>query len=300
LFRKNDFILLLVIFASIGVGIGFPAVGRPFSPYIFVMIMVMLFFSFLKIDFSEVFWHAKATSSILFVLCLFKLLIVPALFFFLIRAVWPDYALPVLLLSGISTGVTTPFISGLLGGCTSLVLIMVVITSLLAPFTLPVLVKLLAGTAMEISFLAMVKVLITVVFIPGGAAFLLRHFFSSVSVKLGNMQFPASLVMFACTNLGVFSKYAPFFTEKPLVLAEVIVMSFILSAAYHVIGYGVTWGRKEDRLAGAICFAYMNNGLVIVFASEFFGPLATSLAVIYMLPFFAMIVPARIAGERFR
>jgi bile acid:Na+ symporter, BASS family len=301
LFQKNDFILLLVIFTSMGAGIGFPTVGRYFSPYTLHLIMVLLFFSFLKIDFSEVFRHVRETASILFVFCLFKLLIVPILFFYLIHAIWSDYALAVLLLSGISTGVVAPFISGLVGASTSLVLIMVVISSLLAPFTLPALVKLLAGRAMEISFLAMVKVLITVVFIPGVGAILLRRLSSSFSEKLGKVQFPASLAMFTFTNLGVFSKYSSFFTEKPLVLAEVIAMAIILSAVYHLIGYGVTWGRKrEDRLAGAICFAYMNNVLVIVFASEFFGPLESTLAVIYMLPFFGMIVPARIAGERIR
>jgi len=60
----------------------------------------------------------------------------------------------------------------------------------------------------------------------------------------------------------------------------------------------VTWGRKkEDRLAGAISFAYINNVLIIVFSSQFFGPLSPTLAAMYMLPFFTMILPARIMGN---
>lgn len=74
-------------------------------------------------------------------------------------------------------------------------------------------------------------------------------------------------------------------------------MAFILSAIYHIVGLLVTLGRKrEDHLAGAISFACMNNVLIIVFSSQFFGPLSPTLATMYMLPFFIMIVPARIAG----
>jgi BASS family bile acid:Na+ symporter len=54
--------------------------------------------------------------------------------------------------------------------------------------------------------------------------------------------------------------------------------------------------KRGDRLAGAISFANINNVLIIVFSSQFFGPLSPTLAAMYMLPFFAMIVPARIAG----
>jgi BASS family bile acid:Na+ symporter len=84
----------------------------------------------------------------------------------------------------------------------------------------------------------------------------------------------------------------------PEKVAETILVSFILSAVYHVVGFLVTWGMKrEDRLAGAISLAYMNNVLIIVFSSQFFGPLSPALAALYMLPFFTMIVPARIVGH---
>jgi BASS family bile acid:Na+ symporter len=81
-------------------------------------------------------------------------------------------------------------------------------------------------------------------------------------------------------------------------LAESIIVVFLLSAIYHAVGFLVTWGmKKEDRLAGAVSFAYINNTLIVVFSSEFFGPLSPTLAAMYMLPFFMMIVPARIVGN---
>jgi BASS family bile acid:Na+ symporter len=298
MFRKNDFILLLVIFSAMGVGIGLPEFGRVFSPYPLYFMMSQLFFSFLKIDFLQVFHELRKKGFILFVLCLFKLCILPAGLFFITQAIWPEYALPVLLLSGISTGVLGPFISGLLEASTLLVLMMVVVSSLLAPFSLPALVSLLIGHTIEISFLVMVRILVMVIFLPALAAILLRHLCPTYLEKLEKVQFPASLIFIACINLGVFAKYSSFFIGTPVKVAETILVSFILSAVYHLLGFLVTWGmNREDRLAGAISFAYMNNVLIVAFSSQFFGPLSPALAALYMLPFFTMIVPARIVGH---
>jgi len=293
--------LLLVIFVSMGVAVGFPAVGKIFSPYPFYLLMILLFFNFLKIEFSEVIHHAGETASTLLILCLCKLLIVPVALFFVAQALLPDYALPILLMSGISTGVLAPFISGLLNASTLLALMMVVITSLLAPFSLPALVKFLLGTTIEISFLSMVNVLMMVIFVPAIFVALLRQWVPSSLRKLETLQFPVSLVICACVNLGVFPKYSSYFTERPAALIGAIGVAFVLSAILHVIGFAVTLSKKkEDRLAGAVSFACMNNVLIIVFSSQFFGPLAPTLAAVYILPFFLMILPVRIAGKLIR
>jgi BASS family bile acid:Na+ symporter len=297
-FRKNDLILLLTVFSAMGAGIGLPQFGRIFAPYPLYFLIILLFFSFLKIHFLQILAEVRERAVILSVLCIFKLLIIPIVLFFLTQTLWPEYAVPVLLLTGISTGVVAPFISSLLEASTLLVLMMVVVSSLLAPFSLPALVTLLVGQTIEIPFLVMVKVLAMVILLPAVAVILLRHLYPSSLEKLERVQFPVSLSMFACINLGVFAKYSSFFVETPVRVAETILVAFVLSVISHLIGFLLTWGmKKEDRLAGAVSFAYMNNVLIVVFSSQFFGPLAPTLAALYMLPFFTMIVPARIAGR---
>ena len=282
-------------------GIGLPEYATLFLPYPLYLLMLLLFLSFLKIEFANALQEIRKMTSILFVLCLIKLLVLPTGLFFLTRAILPEYALPVLLLSGISTGVVAPFISGLLNASTLPVLMMVIVSSLLVPFSLPALVELLAGQTIDISFLSMVKTLAMLVFLPALAAILLRRWVPSFLKKLERVQFPVSLVIFACINLGVFGKYSSYFRQRPGKVAETLIVAFVLSAVYHIVGFMVTWGRKkEDRLAGAISFAYMNNVLIVVFSSQFFGPLSPTLAAVYILPFFTMIVPARIVGNLIR
>jgi bile acid:Na+ symporter, BASS family len=296
--QKNDLLLLAVIFASMAFGIGFPGLAEGFTPYPLYLMMFLLFFSLLKIDFGQAFQDLKKAGPRLFVLCLVKLLILPAALYFLTRAIWPKYAIPVLLLSGISTGVVAPFISNLLHASTFLVLTMVVISSLLAPFSLPALVALLGGKTVEISFLSMVKTLATVVFLPALATAVVRRTLPLLLEKLEKVRFSLSLVIFAVINLGVFGKYSSFFRTNPLELAGALLVAFILSILYYVAGFLVMGGqRNEDRWAGAISLANMNNVLVIVFSSQFFGPLAPTLAAMYMVPFFAMIAPARMAAN---
>jgi len=301
LFRKNDLILLLVVFVSMGVGIGLPKFGKIFAPYPLYFMMFQLFFSFLSINFFQAFQEMKKKVFILLILCLLKLCVIPVGLFLIAEVIWPEYAVPVLLLSGISTGVVAPIISGFVEASTSLVLVMVVVSSLIAPLSLPALVSPLAGQTIEIPFLTMVKILAMVIFLPAAAAILLRNLYPSILERLGRFQFPAALLAFASITLGVFAKYSSFFLKTPVVVAETILVAFVLSVIYHTVGFLATWRMKrEDRLAGAISLAYMNNILVVAFSSHFFGPLSPALAALYLLPFFTMIVPARIFGRRMR
>jgi BASS family bile acid:Na+ symporter len=110
---------------------------------------------------------------------------------------------------------------------------MVVVSSLLAPFSLPTLVSLLIRRSIDISFLVMVRILAMVIFLPALATIVLRDLSPAFLEKLDKVQFPVSLILIACINLGVFAKYSSFFIGTPVKVTEIILLSFILSAAYH-------------------------------------------------------------------
>jgi BASS family bile acid:Na+ symporter len=288
-----------VTFGSIGVAIAFPEWCNVFLPYPLYLMMIFLFFSFLKVEFLKIFKNVRKTASILFVLCLFKLILLPGALYLVALVIWPKYAFPVLLLSGVSTGVVAPFLSGLLGASPLLVLMMVALSSLLVPLTLPAMVKFFAGHTVELSFLSMVTFLAMVIFIPAAVSILIRRFSPLLTKKLETIQFPVSMALFGLVNLGVFPKYAPFFRERPGEIGGAILVAFVLSAIYYAAGFLATWGlQREEHLAGAASFAYMNSVLIIVFSAQFSDPLPPILAVVYMFPLFMLIVPARIVGER--
>jgi bile acid:Na+ symporter, BASS family len=297
----NDLILLVVVFGSIAVAVLFPHVGSIFQPLILYLMMFLLFLSFLTIDFRALLDRSMSALLRLTALVVVKLIVLPAVLYAVCLVILPDYAVPVLLLSGISTGVVAPFIANILDADMSQVLRMVVVTSLIVPISLPCMVKVLAGAEILIPLDIMVRLLAIVVFIPIVAVLLVKRFAAGIIDTLVAGRFPISLVLFALINFGVFSKYSSFFFQQPRQLLVSVGVAYALGVIYYVAGFLITpgWGLSQ-RVATAVSLGVMNNVLVIVFSSRFFGPLSPTLAAMYMFPFFTMIVPLRLAINHYR
>lgn len=297
----KDILLLVTVFGSLGLALAWPALGAPLAPLLTVFLISLLFLSFLQLDPQTVWSSWKKYGLTLLLMGFIKLAILPLALYFPFYWFWPEYALPVLLLTGISTGVVAPFISGLVGAQTSLVLGLVVLTSLAAPFSLPLLVKLLAGAELRLSFMAMFRVLALIIFLPAFLALAAKKISPFFTDRISRVRYPLSLVFFALINLAVFSRYQDFFQARPRELLHAILIAYLLSIIFHGVGWGLSWGQEVSlRLAQAVSMAYVNNILVVVFSARFFGPLSPTLAAMYLLPFFTLIVPLRLLGERSR
>jgi BASS family bile acid:Na+ symporter len=100
--------------------------------------------------------------------------------------------------------------------------------------------------------------------------------------------------MFALINLGVFSKYADIFYTDPTLIVEAALVGIVLSGVYCATGIFFFRGKPiEDRVGGAVMLAHINNILLVVFSSQFFGPRETMTAAMYLLPFFGLVLPLR-------
>jgi BASS family bile acid:Na+ symporter len=108
-------------------------------------------------------------------------------------------------------------------------------------------------------------------------------------------RYPMSLAVFALINLAVFSKYSLFFHKHPAIIIQATLAACALGAIYLVTGLaGLFKSTVKNQLAAVITIGNVNNVLVLVFAAEFFGPLEPTLAAMYMVPFFGLILPLRI------
>ena len=293
--RRNDYILLLVVLLSMAGGILFPGAGSVFQAFPLYCLMILLFLSFLSIDMDTLITTLKDTFPTIFCLTFLKIVLLPLVIYGIFTVVAPAYATAALLLSGVSTGVVAPFIANLVGANGALVMVVVVVTSLLIPFTLPALINILLHRTVDISFAAMVRLLAFVVFLPFLAAEVLRKAAPRCLVRILKVRFPLSLFLFAVINLGIFSRYAGFFHREPATILTAGFIAVLLSAIYCGAGILCMYRKSmENRLAGAITLGHMNNVLIIVFAARFFGPLEPTVAALYILPFFGLIVPLRI------
>ena len=290
----KDLLLLAVSFGSLLAGITASEIFAPLRPYPVLCMMGLLFLSFLSIRLVDVFQTARRFPLRIIGFLGFRLIMLPVAMAGLFRLIWPAYGLSATLLAGISTGAVAPFFAHLLGANPSLVLVVVVFSSLAVPFTLPALVALLFSRELEIPLAAMMRLLSLVIFLPLAAAEVLKKVASPAADMLRRNQYPLSLLLFALTNLGVFSQYADFFRGHPLRILEALGVAFACGLSFIGAGMLVSRGwRLEDRLSAVVSLWIMNKILVIVFSARFFTPLEPTVAAMYTFPFYALVVFVR-------
>jgi BASS family bile acid:Na+ symporter len=189
--------------------------------------------------------------------------------------------------------------SNLVGGNSARVLVVTVITSILVPFTLPAVIGVVLSKSVSFSFWQMLRMLALAIFVPIVAVQTLRRFAPRLLEAANRRSYPVNLFLFACINFGVFSKYADIFHSHPGLIAEACLVDVVLAGIYAVTG--ILFFRRsavENRLAGAVMLAHVNNVLMIVFSSRFFGPTETMTSAMYLVPFFGIVLPLRYYGER--
>lgn len=298
-FRPRDILLLAVVFSSMAAGICCPQVFAFLQPYPLACLMVLFFMSFLSIRLEAV-WEALRRASLPLVsFVALKMFVLPLVLYGLFNLVMPEYALSALLLTAVSTGVVAPFMSNLVGGNSARVLVVTVITSILVPFSLPAVVEIVLAASVDLSFWDMLRVLALAIFVPIAAVQILRRVAPRLLEAANRRAYPVNLVMFACITLGVFSKYADIFYNDPALIVEAVAVDMALAAIYAAAG--ILFFRRsavEERLAGAVMFAHMNNVLMIVFSAQFFGPRETMTAAMYLVPFFVLVLPLKHYGNR--
>ena len=295
----RDLLLIAVALTGIAGGVTLPQMAAVFSPYILHCMMLILFLSFLRLNFGTLMGLGGGSLFEVAVWSAWKLLLMPTILWGICRLVLPDYSLAVLLLAGVSAGVTAPFFAGLLGANVERVLQVVVVTSLLVPLSLPTLAQLLMGAELAIPYWPMVRLLLLVIFIPLLSSIAMRRFVPAAVPYLARVQFPLLLLLFLTINLGVFATYAAFLRAHLDEVAIIVLVCCIGAVIFAGSGFllGRLSGGRLDGLDGAVLMTYVNNVLIVVFAARFFGPTEPLMAAAYMLPLNVMLLPIRFVTQ---
>jgi BASS family bile acid:Na+ symporter len=287
---NEDVALIAAIVGSMSAGILLPAAGNLIEPYILLWLGALLFLNLLRLNPSDLVAVFK-TPRQLVVLSIIKLVVLPVGMYALAYVIYEPFALPILLLSGISTGLGAPFVVNLIGGQLPLVIGMIIITSIAVPFVLPSIVYAFAHTQFEIPLAYMIFLLSIALFTPLAAGWLTKKFFPAASRFADKNSFPLSLLFIVLINWGMFAKFSGLFYSEQTFLLQTIATAFLCFAAYCLVGYIGTVGNSlQEKRAGLIATSYVNNVLVAVFAFQFFGLHVAALAALYNIPYYIGII----------
>ena len=283
---------MIVVFGSMAAGVLWPDETRKLGPFLSWFLMGMLFLAFLKVFPSEI-WNTLQRYAVkLPLLMLTKLLVMPLIIYPLAVKLVPAYALGLTLLAGVSTGLSAPFCSGYVGASIPLVLAMTVVTTLLLPLTLPLILKILIGKELHFDLIGLVGFMAVLIFLPLLVSAFFRRRLPRISDWLDEHSYPISLVLFAAMNLGAFGLYAPFLRAHHSEVIISVLVSSGLGAVLAGAGMLLFWSNPPlERVAAGGALGWINSVLVIVLGNYFNDPLTSVLAALYMVPFYALIVP---------
>ncbi|HEY5737177.1 MAG TPA: arsenic resistance protein [Nitrososphaeraceae archaeon] len=282
------------IFASTISGIIFPSIGEFFSPYILVILGLLLFLNLIQLNFQDLISTFKK-PKFLFILCIMKVLVIPVTMYFVTNQIYPKYALSVLLLSGISTGLGAPFVTNYVGGRLSIVVGMVIVTSLVVPFILPALVYILYNTEFSIPVFDMILLLVISLIVPLIGSGIIKKYLPKIATSINKSSLPLSIILMALINLAIFSKFSDYFYLEFTFVTTTTVIAFALFAIFAITGYLIMnlnnrGTSMKYKISGLIAISYVNNILVTVFAQQFFGSQVAALAAFYNVPYYIGII----------
>jgi bile acid:Na+ symporter, BASS family len=98
-------LLVLAVTIPMTIGVLLPQFSKIFAPYLLIWLGALLFLNLIQLETSELLSTFARTKHIV-LLSLIKLVVLPLALYASTSVIYPPMALPILLLSGISTGLS--------------------------------------------------------------------------------------------------------------------------------------------------------------------------------------------------
>ena len=171
---------------------------------------------------------------------------------------------------------------GMSGGDLGLCLSMVLLDTLLAPFSIPLVLELLVGTSVEMDVIGMMQSLLLMVGVPALLAMTLQKIDGGRLVKRAKpaLALPSKVVLLVIVTVNG-SKCADFFRKFDPWVLLVIVTVLTMSSGAYLLGYLITRMLKKDfpiTLTLIVDMGFRNISAGIVLAQQYF-PVGTLLPV---------------------
>lgn len=289
--------ILLLSYFLVGVlslvfGVLLPETMSVLSPYAALFLGAIFFLSSLSINIRSIVSCLKDVKLLLTVV-VSMLFIFAGITYVATQFFAPQFTVAFVLLAAMPVGMTAPLLATISGGRQDLALTLAVATSLLAPLTIPLIIKLFLGTAVSVSFWSMFIDLATIIFIPFILAQIATILFRKTIQKVTPLFTPLSLLFLGFLITGIIGQQV--ITTDGFTLSHItpsLLGVVLLFSAFHIIGfYLVFWRTVSDRITISICLTYMNFSLAIYLASEFFDDPATTLTLVTAIVPWVLMLP---------
>jgi len=288
----------VVMIAGIIFGL-FPPVEVNASPVVpKVLLSMMLFVAFIKIDAIEVIENMK-NLRLMSWLTFVYMIAVPLGFYFVAAIFDREFAIGVLLLTAMPAGVSSPVLTDIARGNIALSMSLAILTQLVAPLSVPLLFRLVNVHPVDINELLMLRDIIILVFVPMILSQVTKKLLPNVVARLHDLLTSFNVLIIFSFVFVTISSQREIILANPPGLAWKLAALYLIFILLHIIGYmTIPRESRESRIAAAVGSAYMNNGLAIVLAVSYFSPATLVLMVLSQVPWNTLLAPFKKVMER--
>lgn len=270
--------MMLVISCCIVAGMAFPEQLSPLRRYAAYFMATMTFVNCLSGGFKDlgrIILHPLPALTVLVLLHL----VLPALVAVVGKLVFSqqqDFLSGIILAYTLPTAVTSLIWTGIAGGNIQLVLSLVLLDTVLAPFIIPFSLRYLAGTVVELNTISMMKNLLVMTALPAATAMAIYDFSAGRAKQtikpwldpLGKI----AMVLICTANV---TGCAPFIRHMSFDLAMILVGMLLFCWLGYLVGY--LCGRllrvpRETTVAMVYGVGMRNVSMGSVLASAYFPP----------------------------
>lgn len=302
IFSENQISIVLI---GLVAGLLAPGVFRVFHPWNTFLLQAIFFLSALRVDFREL--RSYGTDWKMHLLTDgFMLVGLPLAVYWPLSLVAPDWALAFLIALAGPTGMTIALIADFFGGKTTLALVIVLTTSLLAPFTIPAVMQLTIGQSVPIDAWGMLRSLAEAIILPFAVAWLFQRAAPKVVKQGDTLWRNLSVALFGILIASIVSKTVGtagaggVALQFPPSLIAILVATFVYLAFLIWLSFKmVFWRSVGERITIALCMVYMNFTLALYIADRFFPEQRVVPKLVVILLFLNLMLPVfKVAAAR--
>ncbi|MEK9656984.1 MAG: hypothetical protein VW378_01260 [bacterium] len=282
--RKVEKYFPIFLILAVLSGFIFTKIFLQLESYILYYLMGIMTLLYLKIDLIDIIRHIKKPILLIYI-SVIHLLALPLFSYWLFQFLKTDIRMSIVLLAALPAGVSSAVFTDIMKGRTSLSLMVVIMTNILAIVTIPSIFYLLGMfgdplyakevSNLNVNYIGMLNKLCWIIFIPLLIAKILKRIVLKkviISLNLPDYYNMAILILlyFMISTAVAFQANEILQNWQSFLLdTGYLFMAFLV---FQFIGYfSLFWMKKGDKIAAANSTMIMNNVLGIVLAIAFFS-----------------------------
>lgn len=232
-----------------------------------------------------------------------RYMVLPTILWVVAARIDPLLGISILLLTLAPAGAASPGVTALYGGNVALTIVLLVVTSLSAPFLIPIAIRITVARSIDVDVMQVFRSLLLTILVP-----LLAHLPVRRLPKVSEW-IRENDSLFVVPTIGVLvvmviARQRAVILDAPSLIATYLIASAILFALYFVVGWGISSGLgQSDRTSYALASGVNNTAMGIVVAYLYFPPevsiffVAAEIAWIFGMIFFRFFLDRRLTSR---